>query len=250
MATNRFVVYDTAQNNQIVSLPVSQEAANTDAAGSSDYTAHVGAVEVPDRARPGTFWRFNVTDTVVRYIESELTSSEIVVRRRAKLLSLARQLEIVPGLGAWTAGELNGAALADLSVRSKSYSRWVEMITRAIAVDANLSNDSRHAILLREASHPGRVWYWLHWAHGVRTDDAAQRGSYWANGSTFNESRLGWSWYSTTGPDVFDTTVRIAGAYVSTPNTRGYITAAQVTDGAETPSVNAGSDFNWVVYLS
>ena len=248
MATDRFVVYDIAQNNQIVSLPVSQAEANTTAAESSDYTAYAGAVLVPDNAVPGQFWRFNPTDAAVRYIEAELTSAEIVLRRRAKLLSLARQLEIVPGLGAWTAGELNGADLGDLAVRSKSYSRWVEMITRAIAVDANLSNDSRHAILLREASHPGRVWYWLHWAHG--TGIAGAQGNRWSGGSTFGDSRLGWSWYSSTGPDVFDTTVRIATADALRPNTRGYVTAAQVTDGAETPSVAAGIDFNWVVYLS
>ena len=104
MATQRFVVYDTDNSNQIVSLPTSQAEANTIAAGDSDYTAHIGAVLVPDDARPSHLWRFNVADEVVRYIEAELNTDEIISSRRAGLISTMRELEGIVGLAAWTAG--------------------------------------------------------------------------------------------------------------------------------------------------
>ena len=214
-------------------------AASTDAA----LSALSAASSVPDDVVPGVF--YDGTDFV---IEGPLTTDQIVARRRNNLLALLRPLERIEGIGTWTAGELNGIGLEDFSTRAKSYARWVEMMTRATAIDANLSNDSRHAILLREASHPGRVWYWLHWSHGQQANGA--QGMAWSGGTIFGSSRLGWSWYSSTGTDVFDTTVRIADADVLNPNTRGFITAAQVIDGAEAPSVNAGSDFNWVGYLA
>ena len=246
MPFNAFVVYETAAPRLVRGFGFNQAQADARAAENAAWSAHQGLVQdIADSAVSGDFFFDPVNVFVTRVA---LTATDMVAERRNELLTLAKELERVQGLAAWTAGEMNGAALDDLSVRAKSYSRWVEMMTRAIAIDANLSNDSRHAILLREASHPGRVWYWLHWSHG--TEENGAKGSEWSDGSTFGESRLGWSWYSSTGPDVFDTTVRIAAADALNPNTRGYITAAQVTDGAETPSVSAGLDFNWVNYLS
>ena len=247
MATQRFVVYDTANSNQIISLPVSQAEANTIAAGDSDFTAHIGAVPVPDDARPSHLWRFNVADAVVRYIEAELNTDEIISTRRAGLISIMRELEGIIGLAAWTAGEINAAT--DLSIRAKSYARWVEMMTRASVVDNNLTNESRYAILLREASHPGRVWYWLHYSHGMA--GMGHLGAPWNTASSFiNEMRGSWIWYSTTGPDADDSTVRIAAADALNPNTRGWVTTSQITTGASQVSLDAGDDFNWIHYLA
>ena len=246
MATQRFVVYDTANSNQIISLPVSQAEANTIAAGDSDFTAHIGAVPVPDDARPSHLWRFNVADEVVRYIEAELNTDEIISTRRSGLISIMRELESIVGLSAWTAGEINSSS--DLSVRAKSYARWVEMMTRASVVDNNLTNESRYAILLREASHPGRVWYWLHFSHGQPGN--GQLGAAWNMASSFvNEMRGSWIWYSTTGPDADDPAIRIAAANALTPNTRGWVTTSQITTGASQVSLDAGDDFNWIHYL-
>ena len=246
MATQRFVVYDTDNSNQIISLPTSQTEANTIAALDSDYTAHLGAVSVPDDARPNHLWRFNVADEVVRYIEAELNTDEIVSTRRSGLISIMRELEGIIGLAAWTAGEIN--SVAELSVRAKSYARWVEMMTRASVVDNNLTSESRYAILLREASHPGRVWYWLHFSHG--DVGVGGFGTKWESASSFtNENRGGWIWYSTTGPDADDPDVRIAAADALTPNTRGYVNASQITTGASQVSLDAGDDFNWIHYL-
>ena len=247
MPSSRFVTYDTANNNQIVSLPLTQAEADTDAAASTDYTAHQGTVaNVPDQARPNTSWRFNVTDVAVRFIEAEMTTTELVAQRRSGLLSTLRQFEKIGGLAAWTAGELNGAGIEDLGVRGKSYSRWVEMMVRATAVDANLSTQATYDVLLREAGHPGRVWYWLHWVAGDQANGAL--GHVWSQQSTFSASRLGWQWYSTTGPDAFDSTVRIAAADALNPNTRGAVNGAQVIDGGQNPTLDP--NINWIHYLA
>ena len=246
MPFNAFVVYETVAPHLVRGFGFNQVQADMRAAEDAAWSAHQGLVEdISDSAIAGEFF-FDPVNAVVSRVA--LTATDMVAERRNTLLTLLKAFERIEGLAAWSSGELNGAALDDLSVRAKSYSRWVEMMTRATAIDANLSNDSRHAILLREASHPGRVWYWLHWSHGDQLNGA--QGEKWSEGTTFGDSRLGWSWYSSTGPNVFDSTVRIAAADALNPNTRGFITAAQVTDGAEAPSVSAGLDFNWVNYLS
>ena len=246
MAFDAFVVYVTAAPHLVRGFGMTQAQADTRAAEDAAWSAHQGQVsDIPDGANSGGDWLFNTaTDNVHRVGQSQM---DIIVERRNTLLTLARQLETVAGLAAWTAGELNAATA--LSIRAKSYARWVELITRAISIDANLSNDDIHKVLLREASHPGRVWYWLHRA----TDDGGDgfKGLNWADAVSFtSESRLGWTWYSTTGPDAHDATVRIAAADALNPDTRGYVQGAQVIDGGINPSINAGEDFNWIHYLA
>ena len=246
MPFNAFVVYETVAPHLVRGFGFNQVQADARAAENAAWSAHQGLVNsISDSAISGDFF-FDPVNAVVSRVA--LTAADMVAERRNTLLTLLKAFERIQGLAAWSSGELNGAGLGDLAVRAKSYSRWVEMMARATAVDANLSNDSRHAILLREAGHPGRVWYWLHWAHGMEQNGA--QGNRWSGGTTFGESRLGWIWYSTTGPDVIDPTVRIADADALNPNTRGYVAASQVIDGAESPSVAAGADFNWVNYLS
>ena len=135
-----------------------------------------------------------------------------------------------------------------LAIRAKSYARWVELMVRAISIDANLTNENIWAVLARELSHPGRVWYWLHWA--IDPGVTGRQGTSWEDAPSFtSESRLGWTWYSTTGPDAFDASVRIAPAYALVPNTRGYVQGAQVIENGVNPSVAAGVDFNWIHYI-
>ena len=210
-------------------------------ADSADLTQIAGMVSVPDEVVPGWYY-----DGSTFLVEGPVTGLVLVDRRRSHLIPVLRVLERVEGLAAWTAGELNGIDRDDFSVRAKSYSRWVEMMTRATAVDANLSNEATYSVLLREASHSARVWYWLHWAGGPGAD--GWKGAEWAGQSTFGESRLGWQWYSTTGPDAFDPTVRIENAYVLTPNTRGAVSGPQVIEGGQNPALDL--NLNWISYLS
>ena len=248
MSFNAFVVYDTASPYTVRGFGFNQAQADARAAENLVWTAHQGLVQnIPDSAIAGDFF-FDVANLVVTRVA--ITAAGIIAERRNVLLTLLRAFERIDGLAAWTAGELNGADRDDLGVRGKSFSRWVEMMTRATALDANLSNDATHSVLLREANHPGRVWYWLHWAAGA----AAQvngvdigLGTAWAQQSTFGESRLGWQWYSTTGPDAFDPTVRIAAANALVPNTRGSVSGAQVIDGGQNPALD--SSLNWIHYL-
>ena len=122
------------------------------------------------------------------------------------------------------------------------------MMTRATVVDNNLTNESRYTNLLREAGHPGRTWYWLHFSHG--NGGVGYKGAKWNSASSFTaENRGSWIWYSTTGPDADDSTVRIAAADALTPNTRGFVTVSQITTGASQISLDAGDDFNWIHYL-
>ena len=247
MPFNAYVVYEPADANIIRGFGMTQAAADQRAGVDGAWTAHQGQVtDIPDNVLAGSDeWFFDVTN--VRVTRVAITTSDIVNERRSLGLTLLRSLETVDGLAAWTAGELNSQT--ELSIRAKSYARWVELMTRGVAIDANLSNDLIWAVLIRELSHPGRVWYWLHFA--MDTGGTGFKGLSWSSAPSFvSESRLGWTWYSTTGPDAFDPTVRIAAADALTPNTRGYVQGAQVIENGINPSVNAGADFNWIHYLA
>ena len=211
------------------------------AADSADLSQVAGEVSVPDGVVPG--WWYNGTDFDV---EGPVTGSALVGRRRGVLLPLLRALERIDGLGTWGLGELNGTDRDDFAVRAKSFARWVEMMTRATAVDANLLNEFIHRVLLREASHDGRAWYWLHLVGGIAGTGAM--GQDWALLSTFGDSRLGWQWYSTTGPDAFDPSIRIAAANALIPGTRGAVSGAQVIEGGLNPVLDTA--INWINYLA
>ena len=249
MAFNAFVVYETNAPNYVQGFGFNQAQADARAAEDSDWAAHQGLVmDIPDSAISGDFF-FDIPNLAVTRVE--VSAAGIIIENRNVLMTLARALEQQAGLAVWTAGELNaGATLTEqrLSIRSKSFARWVEMITRGIAVDNNMSNSSRHAILLREAMHPGRIWYWLHYATDPHPNE--KLGLSWSTASSFaNNNRGGWIWYSTTGPDADDASVRIPAANALIPNTRGYVSASQITTGASQVSLDAGDDFNWIHYL-
>ena len=247
MPFNAYVVYETASPHLIRGFGYNQAAADQQAGEDADWSAHQGQVsDIPDNVLAGVVeWFFDVAN--VRVTRVALTTSDIVVERRSAGISLAQALEKVEGLAAWTAGELN--AVDALSIRAKSYARWVELLVRALAVDNNLSTDLIWTVLLRELSHPGRLWYWLHKVGGdFGTGDM---GGSWTDAPSFtSDSRLGWTWYSTTGPDAFDPSVRIAAANALTPNTRGYVQGAQVIENGVNPSVNVGAEFNWIQYIA
>ena len=247
MPFNAYVVYEPTDANIIRGFGMTQAAADQRAGEDADWIAYQGQVsDIPDNVLAGVAeWFFDVTN--VRVSRVALTTADIVVERRALGLTLLRELERVDGLAAWTAGELNAANA--LSIRAKSYARWVELMVRALSVDANLSTENVWSVLLREMGHPGRVWYWLHRVGGDSGEGAL--GTTWSSAPSFtSESRLGWTWYSTTGPDAFDSSVRIVPADALTPNTRGYVQGAQVIENGINPSVNAGAEFNWIHYIA
>ena len=212
------------------------------AATSSDLIQRAGAVSVPDSVVPG--WYYDGTDY---HVEGPLSGTGLINRRRQHLVPLLRDLERIGGMSAWISADLNGVGKKTLAVRAKSYARRLEMMTRAVAVDVNLLNDDTHKVILREVNHPGREWYWLHYAAVPMVDDKTL-GDEWSEQRVFDMSRTGWVWSSTTGPDAFDPTVRIAAADALVPNTRGAITGPQAMNGGEQPTLDL--NINWIDYLS
>ena len=246
MPFDAFVVYVTAAPHTVRGFGMTQAMADARAAADAGWSAHQGQVSsIPDSADGGGDWQFNTATVAVH--RAGQTQADVIAERRATLKSLLREKEQIPGLAAWASGELNLDAsivipivvgqdvtvTTDVGIRAKSYSRWVEMMSRASAVDANLSNNISYGVIRAEASIPGRLWYWLHWAGGVANDDQMPDSAPWTAFTPFtNDDRTTWLWYST-----FDNGVL-------TPNSRGAVGDGRVVVGAL-----PGADFNWVDYL-
>ena len=235
MPFNAFVVYAGDDNNKIVGFGLTQAQATARSLEGVNWVAHQGQVmDIPDLVRSDGDWQFVTQTGVVQRIP--LTTADVIGQNRAILKSLLQEKERIEGLAAWTAGELNDAELLDdrkIGRRGKSFVRWVEMMARASAVDGNLSDPAKFAVVLAEASIPGRVWYWLHYLEDPPPDPETDRvGSPWVDQSIFTDSnRDNWGWYSTLNNNV------------ATPNSRG---ASPLMNSI---SLAAGSDFNWIAYL-
>ena len=174
--------------------------ANAYATGRAGYTAH--PEEVSNQVEIGWyFWHGEVFDGP--QTEATLTTEY----KREKLKTIIRKLERLEGLATWSADDLD---------RGKMYRRWVEMLARASAVDANITDAALYADVLAEASIDGRTWYWLHKTNSWLT--------------YLEDSRAGWKFHTTAGTST-------------TPNTRIGTERADI-------SVQPGSDFNWVSYLA
>ena len=233
MPFDAYVVYDSADNNLIRGYGLTQAQADARAAEDADWMAHTGQVtDIPDSAVSGSEWFFNATTSAVGRVAQTVAGT--IAERRALMKSICREKERIDGLAAWTAGELNDSELLDdrhIGERGKSYARWVEMLTRASAVDINLSNDVTWAVVFGEASIPSRVWYWLHHVGAPENDDIL--GEPWSGFNIFSMSdRTTWAWYTTQNNGV------------ATPNSRG-----GVADGRVIIGPLPGADFNWIAYL-
>ena len=214
--------------------------AATRAADSADLSQVAGEISVPDGIVPGWYY-----DGSTFLVEGPLTDLQTMARRRDEIVTLILGHERAEGLANWAAGELNGPAVGDLAERAKSFSRWTEMLTRGAAVDSNLTNNTIYPGMLREASHPSRAWYYLHWANDPGDD--GNKGLRWGGSSIFGAARANWIWYGTVGPDSATPAQRIADEYALAWNTRGYALLGQIITGAGQPVMD--TEINWVSWL-
>ena len=231
MAFDAYVVYVAAAPHTVRGFGMTQAQADARAAEDAEWSAYQGQVsDIPDGADGGGDWQFNTATNRVHRVGQ--SAADVIGERRTILKSLLREKEKIPGLAAWASGELNAAD--DIGRRAKSYSRWVEMMTRASAVDLNLSTNSSYAILLAEASIDGRTWYWLHWIESDGPSADADNAMPWDGLPAFaNDDRATWAFYITHNNGI------------ATPNSRGGDAAGVVLMGALVPT-----GFNWLAYLA
>ena len=226
-----FVVFDPTSRLISGGYRLSTEATAA-AAADADLAADTTDRALPTDFTPGR-WYFTTASEIVP--ELPVPTASIVAERRAVHKQLLRGLEGISGLAAWasqndTGGDQNVTGDFSGPQRAKYYTRWVEMQARFGSVDSNLSNDANWAVLLAEASIPGRFWY-VHYRLFLPAAPAPD-GHDWARW-LFSDTRTTWVFYQTTGP--------MMGATATTPNS--YI-------GEARGLLNAGADFDWVTYLT
>ena len=187
-------LYVTIDAGNVYKRPyLNQSDADTAAASESGVTAVQGIVDVPRRAVPG-HWHYDSAGQTLYPVEPPmLTGDALVAYWREKCKGLLRKHENIGGLMAvWHAARQDNVegserAGVDDSTRSRSYGRWLEANVRAVAVDANLLDPVKRALLVAECSLDGPTWYWLH-----KVNDA----SGWYDRYSDN-NRENWDWYYT-----------------------------------------------------
>ena len=132
------------------------------------------------------------------------------VSRQLVILESLRRLESTPAIGVWADTD---------NAKAKNVIRWVEMMARAAAVEGNLTDDDRHAILQNELKTKARDFF-------INHDGTAWSGY-------LPDDRAGWAWRSLL-PDGSGSEAPVSP-----------ISSQPVTDMA----LNLENDFNWIEFL-
>ena len=135
-----------------------------------------------------------------------LTGTALVEARRQALMRRVVEWYMTPALSAVTAGK---------GTRASSFMRVLEARVRAILVDENLADDTRHQAIVDELAKSPSRWLWKFNADSWAGDTAA---GYYREGVTT------WVWYSSGDIDTND----IAGNIDGVTNTS--ITMTQMLD--------------------
>ena len=122
-------------------------------------------------------WFLNTSNEIVPEVDPD-DSFLLLEYKRVGAIAV-RKLEETPGLAAWATASPE---------RAKSFSRWAEMMVRALAVDENITDVVKRTKIAAEYSIPGRTWYWLH--------NLAVWQVY------LPDDRSRWVWYNTSGTTV------------------------------------------------
>lgn len=152
----------TITGQQVEGIFETEAAANAEKGGATDLTVR----NVPDNKLSGVeifhFWHVGDTFTVTGLS----TSQKDHLDRYEHAIERLKLIESQP-VGFWATEDNKPATVTIAGVekkqtRAESYGAWAKMLSRAVAVSANLTDNTRWGILKGELNIDPRTWYWLH----------------------------------------------------------------------------------------